>query len=384
MFKKSFIKEEEEVELNDFQKILLLNKRKLDPDYVEFTSSQYDLDFNNLVDIEVQSDGILFTFDGLASYLRFFFPDTYGDDGSDGWYEAGYFESMLNSRWDWDFYDRAYEDWKEGYIVDSLKPVHMNIIYDICREYGPSLLKYFTIDENGNMVLNGNSDVNIKVTQFLERLDSKISDELIERHSIASDYAVDSEVPEYIRKTYCNTLSSVGIENETNSYCFYKYKLHWSDAIMLYPRFGVEEDKVLDLLFIAISKGSFNHLPEYYEVQHNAFNYEVFEEYWIPGATIELNNLIERLDSDTDKKTKEYIEVLDKINNSNLSFDKFYPIPNSNVKIKLIDIDKLSLKVKYVLSVFNENPSYGISPIDDIISMYTNASLFNPLDYRKN
>jgi hypothetical protein len=35
----------------------------------------------------ITSDGIIFTFDGLQDYLKFFFPDVYSED-DDGEYDA--------------------------------------------------------------------------------------------------------------------------------------------------------------------------------------------------------------------------------------------------------------------------------------------------------
>ena len=131
-----FEQDENEVELNDFQKILALNKRKISPSEVEFTNSEGDSydDF-----ITVEQDGLMFTFDGLQQYLSFFFPDTYGEDNTDGEYEAGYYESMYRGNWTWDFDDRSYDDWREGIIVEALKPSHLEIIYDVAKIIQPGL-----------------------------------------------------------------------------------------------------------------------------------------------------------------------------------------------------------------------------------------------------
>ncbi len=60
-------------ELDDFQKILLLNKRKLSSDEVEFKSDNYKdkIDINL---VRAQHDGLLFDFDDLDQFLKFFFP----------------------------------------------------------------------------------------------------------------------------------------------------------------------------------------------------------------------------------------------------------------------------------------------------------------------
>ena len=77
MFKKRFIyeQEEEEVELNDFQKILALHKKRMHPNQVEFFNSEGE-NFSDIISIDY--DGITFKFDGLQEYLEFFFPEIYG------------------------------------------------------------------------------------------------------------------------------------------------------------------------------------------------------------------------------------------------------------------------------------------------------------------
>jgi hypothetical protein len=88
MFKKRFLYEEEEVELNDFQKIIAINKRKIHPSDVEFKTSDGE-DFSDVISIDY--DGIHFKFDRLSEFLKFFFPNEYGDDSDGG--------SSVGSEW---------------------------------------------------------------------------------------------------------------------------------------------------------------------------------------------------------------------------------------------------------------------------------------------
>ena len=65
--------EEEEKELTDYEKILALNKRKIDPYETDFDGCD-GTDYSDYY--EVGYDGITFTFhDGLEEYLRFFFKE---------------------------------------------------------------------------------------------------------------------------------------------------------------------------------------------------------------------------------------------------------------------------------------------------------------------
>ena len=373
-----FEQEEEETELNDFQKILALNKRKISPSEVEFYNSEGN-DFSDIITVE--QDGLMFTFDGLEEYLRFFFPDYYSEENTDGYYEAGYYDSMYRGNWTWDFDDRSYDDWREGIIVEALNSDHLQIIYDVAKIIQPGLLKSFDIGRDNKLKINNPENV----CSFLEQVDNRISDDLTGTWVDASVAAVDGEVGKYIEDTYCNCLTPVGIERYSEKYCFWKYKLHWGDAIMLYPRFGTEEDNLLDLLFLAIEKEPISHLPEYYEIQYNIWNNEEFDASFIHNADNDLENFRDRvLEDSNDETMKKYFSVVDKIN-STIGFDRFFEIPNSNVRLMVKSVDKETLKVKYILSDKKTYSSKnGESYVDDILNMVYNESLFDPMDYRKN
>jgi hypothetical protein len=323
----------------------------------------------------------MFTFDGLQQYLSFFFPDEYGDDNTDGEYEAGYYESMYRGNWTWDFDDRSYDDWREGIIVEALNSDHLQIIYDVAKIIQPGLLKSFDIGRDNKLKINNPENV----CSFLEQVDNRISDDLTGTWVDASVAAVDGEVGKYIEDTYCNCLTPVGIERYSEKYCFWKYKLHWGDAIMLYPRFGTEEDNLLDLLFMAIEKEPISHLPEYYEIQYNIWNNEEFDASFIHNADNDLENFRDRvLEDANDENMKKYFSVIDKIN-STIGFDQYVKIPNSDVTLMVKSVDKETLKVKYYLTDKKSyNSKNGESHVDDILNMVYNESLFNPMDYRKN
>lgn len=153
---------------------------------------------------------------------------------------------------------------------------------------------------------------------------------------------------------------------------------------MLYPRFGTEEDNLLDLLFLAISKEPISHLPEYYEIQYNIWNNEEFDASFDHNADNDLENFRDRvLEEYNDDTLKKYYMVLDKIN-STIGFDKYVNVPNSDVRLIIKSVDKETLKVKFMLLNQKEySQKYGESYIDDILNMVYNESLFNPMEYRK-
>jgi hypothetical protein len=153
---------------------------------------------------------------------------------------------------------------------------------------------------------------------------------------------------------------------------------------MLYPRFGTEEDNLLDLLFLAISKEPISHLPEYYEIQYNVWDNEAFNASFNHNVDNDLDNFKSRVLEDSDDETlKKYYLVLDKIN-STIGFDNSVDVPNSNVRLNIKDVNKETLKVKYTLTDRKTySTKYGESYINDILNMVYNESLFNPMEYRK-
>ena len=82
MLRKKFIFETDEEkdvdEMSDYEKIIRLAKGRLSAREVYFEDSNGN-DYGDI--IEVTYDGIIFTFDGLSDYLKFFFPEEYGEIG---------------------------------------------------------------------------------------------------------------------------------------------------------------------------------------------------------------------------------------------------------------------------------------------------------------
>ena len=115
------------------QKILLLNKGKLDPSEVEFTTSD-GKSFDDI--IEVNRSGLNFRFDDLEQFLNFFFPQTFSQEYDTRW-ETSVYDSMYYGRWDWydELYDMTNEDWSEGYVVESIP-----------KDLVPRLIKLLKID----------------------------------------------------------------------------------------------------------------------------------------------------------------------------------------------------------------------------------------------
>lgn len=379
-----FEQEEDDVELTDYEKILALNKRKISPYDVEF----YDSEGNDYSDvIEVTQDGLIFTFDGLDEYLRFFFPEEFGDEGTDAWYEAGYLDSMYRGNWDWDYWDRSNDDWDEGYVIDSIRGESRNVLYQILQKTSPSLSKNIKVDTEGNLRFTENQEV----SDFIEILSEKTKDELIEAYVYANEIANREATPKYLEDHYCDGLKDIGIERYSNKYCFWKYELSWGPAIMLFVRHGSPDDNLLDLMFEAIRKDFRNHTSDYYEIQYEAWDNDAFKEYFGKKSLSILQNLLSELeeeDEDNPSQFKKYLKILEIINNK-IGFNtwKKLPTPSENggypYQLLIDDVDKDTLLVRYnVKNILSHGVKVGRVPLETIFDMLNSPQLFDPTEFR--
>lgn len=289
---KKFLKEDGS-EMNDFQKVMALAKKRLDFGDVEFTDSE-GKDYSDF--IEITQDGLLFTFDGLSDFLGFFFPDVYGEDNTDGKYEAYEYEDMYSGNYNfYNFYsDDAYNDWTEGYIVGYFNQEHFELLSEIFkytnRDLIPLLKKY-----------NGTNRVDERDgKKFLSVLGSLgYEDRITELYLDSMVQATQDEIIELLKKRYCNCLEPIGIDNYSSRFCFWKYELSWSGCMLLYARFGVETDKLLDLLHEGINKLPISHLPYPYEIRYEVWNQDKFNSTFNHGLTEILENCLEELKDNT-------------------------------------------------------------------------------------
>ena len=378
MFKKRFIYEqEEEVELNDFQKILALNKRRIHPSEIEFETSD-GKDFSDIIDINY--DGIHFNFNGLSEFLKFFFPVEYGDN-TEGEYEAANYEYMYEGRWDWydEFYNRAYGDWDEGYIVGGFSSDSLKKLKRILDVTVPSTGRHI-IETNGQYSIDNQEGVTA-ITSFLDRMG--FEEPIMDAYYDAR-YASIHGVPKYIEDTYCDCLTDVGIEKYSERYCFWKYVMDWGSAILLFARFGTENDKFLDLLFEGIGKSHVRHLPEYYEIEHYAFDNDAFYDVYDKKLENVFDDLSEKIE--TEMYDTDYLEALDKISSIG-GFGRWITSKNRKFKIRLVDIDAETLKITFVISngsIYSDLlEKKGRTTIDEIIALLNNESLFGPEEFRE-
>ena len=380
MLRKRFIfenNEEKDVdEMSDYEKIMRLVKRRLRAQEVYFENSKGE-DFGDT--IEVTQDGLLFTFDGLDEYLKFFFPDDYGSDNSEGEYDAINYDAMYRGQWSWydEFYDRDSEDWKEGYVTERFKKNHLELIRDISKTISPRLYtKLSKMLEEGTPL---DSELNIEIRDFLDTIN--IGDEITEAYTDANVDAVSSTVPKGIEDRYCNCLRDVGVERYSQKYCFWKYEMDWGSCMMLFARFGTDEDNFLDLLFEAIRKDRISHLPAYYEMQYEFWDSEKFDDTWNSGVERVLEKKLEDIQNNPEDYDEKYLEVLDKVAQLG-GINKWITTKDRKYEISINDIEPTTSLITYkIKEPYKWQVKVGKTDIDSLMSLIYNEKLFNMMEH---
>ena len=371
MIKKIFLFEEDDSdeEKSDYQKILEINKKRLSPYDVDFFDSKGN-DYDGI--IEVRQDGLHFTFDGLAEYLQFFFKEYY-EEGSDGEYDAQNYESMYNGNWGWwsEFSDRSYDDWSEGYVIDYFTYEHLSIVKEIAKYLSSEV--YNSIELKNGKVISKDTD---KITNLLEILG--LEDVITDAYIDASVLAVENEVPKGIEKAYCNCLDEIGIERYSNKYCFWKYELSWGSAIMLFARFGEPDDLLLDLLFKAVESANVNHLPEYYEMQHQFWDGQAFNEYWNNKVTSILENELENIKDNTEQYNLKFFKLIDEIQKLG-GIETWIYSKNKKYSIKINKVDNENLQITYQFRKLNTSYNYKMmkTSFEYLLNLLNTEPLFD-------
>jgi hypothetical protein len=373
--KKRLLIENDIDELEDFRKILLLNKKKLDYRDVWF----YDKDGNDFKNtIEVTAHGLLFHFDDLEQFLKFFFQETYRE-GSDGEWEAVNYDRMYYGQWD--FYsecqDRAYDDWREGYTLGYFCDSAILKLRQLAEFLNPSTSKDFIRTNNGRIRYDGGGDLPTILDKFFPQLGDAI-DEIV---CMGKDRAVSSGAQELIEKTYCNGLKKFGIENWGGRLheCFRTYFISWGNLVQMYIDTSDFEEPLLDTMFRTIERGFSNHPPEYYEIEYNVWDNEIFESETCEKLEDLMDEYIEKAHEDIDS---DYVEVMKKITSLGLFNFKKLPDKKHFLKVEKVDPETLKVTFRVGTSPQNWNSKLGVSDVDSVIAMATQTGLFNPTEFR--
>ena len=374
--KKRLLIENDLPELSDFQKLLLLNKGKLDYEDVEFIDEDGE-NYPNI--IEVTKDGLLFNFDDLEDFLKFFFPETYGKnaEGGDGEWDARNFDSMYYGNYDFgdDCYNRSSDDWDEGYTLAYFCGESVVKLRELISIVSPKSLKYFKDDK-----LSGEGEL----TEVLDAFFPKMEDDISDIDCSARQYMLRDEASEYIGEKFCNGLKPFGIENWGRSRyteCFKTYFISWGSLVQLYLYDGEFDGDVLDVIFKYIEKNFKDHPPIYYEIEYNIWDQEKYNEYACKRYIDVIDYYLEEAKETYHPK---YIKEMERL--SKLDLFKRKSIPRSSYYIKVINLDPETMKVTYVVSdnSYGGGQKVGLSTVDDVIAMATQPGLFDQMDFRVN
>jgi len=370
--KKRLLIENDVNEMTDFQKILLLNKRKLSSDDVEFISSDYEIDLDK---VQVKPDGLLFDFDDLEQFLKFFHYPAF-EEGSDGEWDAINYDRMYYGQYD--FYsncqDRAYDDWQEGYTLGYLCGEAGVRLRELLKIISPNLVKY--ISEDGKKI-----DAEGEITAVLDKYFRGFGDGVDDIICSAKSNAIEEGAKEEIQKVYCDTLSEFGVE-KWGKWCFGLYFISWGNLVQLFVEDGDFDGNALDLLIQKIDKKFKHSLPEHYEMEYYVMDNEMFQS----QSCEKLVNLIdEYIEKAQEEFSPEYAKTMDKLSALGLFKTSGVKIPGqTNMYIRVEEVDPETLKVKYIVgrnSYFGDR-QYGLSTPDEVIAMATQPGLFKPTEFR--
>ena len=378
--RKRLIVEDEVKQLNDFQKLLLLNKGKLDYEDVEFIDEDGE---NHPNIVEVTKDGLLFNFDDLEQFLKFFFPETYGKnaDGGDGEWDAVNYDNMYYGNYDFadECYSRSSDDWNEGYVLGNLCGEAMNKLYELVGLISPQSLKNFKVDGDNIQISTGEE----LLTQLLDSFFPKMEDEMVEIDCGGRQYMLRDEASNYIGEKFCNGLKPLGIENWGKSKfteCFKTYFISWGNLVQLYLYDGEFDGDALDVMFNYIEKNFKDHPPVYYEIEYNVWDRDKYNDYTCERYIKVIDYFLEEA---RESYHPDYIKEMERLNKLDLFNRKKIP-GNNKYYIQVLNLDPVTMKVKYL--VHQEQWGYerkpGITTVDEVIAMATQPGLFDQMDFR--
>jgi hypothetical protein len=374
--RKRLLVENDIPEMDDFQKILLLNKKKLNIEDIEFKDSD-DERYDNI--IEVTNNGLIFHFDDLEQFLKFFFKETYVE-GSDGEYDATAYDRMYYGNYDfyYECQDRSYDDWREGYTLGYLCQPALKTLKEILSIIDPKVSELITF-RNGKYNVDNESEIPTLLDKFFPNMGDSIDDIVC----TGKDRATSKGAQELMEETFCHGLKPFGIENWTSSRlssCFNTYFITWGNLVQMYLDRGEFDAPLLDVMFSYIEKNFKNHPPIYYEIEYNVWDQEIFDNETCSRLETLMDEYLEKAREDFDP---EYVEIMNKLSGLKL-FDK-KPIPGiKDMFMKVNSVDPETLKVKYQVgkgSWFSD-VKYGVATADEVISMATQPGLFNPAEFR--
>ena len=159
--------------------------------------------------------------------------------------------------------------------------------------------------------------------------------------------------------------------------------MDWGSCMMLYARFGTDEDNFLDLLFDSIKKEGVRHLPEYYEIQYDFWDTDRFETTWNNKVTEVLERKLEDIQNNPEDYDEKYLEVIDKVSQLG-GLNTWIKTKDKKYEILIDDIEPSTSLSRYkIKEPYKWGAKVGKTDIDSLISMIYNEKLFNVMEHKK-
>ena len=122
--------------------------------------------------------------------------------------------------------------------------------------------------------------------------------------------------------------------------------MDWGSCMMLYARFGTDEDKLLDLLFDSIKKEGVRHLPAYYEIQYEFWDTDRFETTWNNKVKEVLERKLEDIQNNPEDYDEKYLEVIDKVSQLG-GLNTWIKTKDKKYEILIDDIEPSTSLIRY-------------------------------------
>lgn len=137
------------------------------------------------------------------------------------------------------------DDWKEGYLLQSLDESNQKKLDEIIKIISPQTYfdKERLTEENLTNYFSECSKVLNSHNKFTEQIVDGYTDALNEAFTEGIDNAIDEE--------YCNVLKTIGIESQV---CFRKYYTTVDNMLLLYDKYGTPQKSIRQVIISSIDE----------------------------------------------------------------------------------------------------------------------------------
>jgi hypothetical protein len=290
--------------LNMFKKGLIDKTKLMDDEYV----------------FEVRDNGIIvLRFDETSDFFKLFDLSSYDVNTASQLHGSYYYEP--------EFFDSysAYEDWKEGYVINYFNTTNIEKLDEITKYIAP------------NLSVNDDDDRR-QIAKLLNEMFNRDMDYIISDYANEINSAMIQSVREDITNEYCEIFQKEQIYKID---CFYKYITTVDTLIKLYESLNCKSESLYEMLQ---KLGHEKHV-------NGDFSGSIYEtDYWSKfdsnsfnnSATRHLDDVLEKiLDSDEFTDITEYRNIISKLTKK-FEFNKWFIAPKSRTnypKIKIMGVD---------------------------------------------